>query len=188
MGRRARRRAGAGAGTAERAGGASAGGARPEGPAAAGSGARDDAPADRAARTAAKNAAARARLVPLREGERPRAVTVAAFVVLALALVNAGSYVVGVELTGGGRPPLLPMLLYTALLLVAAWGLWRARYWAVLGTQAVLVLTILQWSLLLIKAENVLGVVIAVAIIVGAATLFWFLIKAMARIQMPVRR
>ncbi len=145
-------------------------------------------PRDRAARSEAKDAAARAKLEPLREGERPRAVTVAALVVLAVALVNVGSYIAGVQITGGGRPPLLPLLVFTALLLVAVYGLWRARYWAVLGTQALLVLWILVWALLLVKAENVLGAVISLAIIAGAGTLFWFLIRAMARIQMPTRR
>ena len=178
MGRRTRRRAAEGAsdgGAQARAGG------EPPPEAAA------DASAPRS-RSEAKNAAARARLAPLREGERPRAVTVAFFVVLALAVVNAGSYLTGVELSQGGRPPLVPLLLYTVLLLATAWGLWRARYWAVLGTEAVLALTILQWSLLLIKAENAVGVIIAVAIIAGAGGLFWFLIKAMARIQLPSRR
>lgn len=146
------------------------------------------APTTRASRTEAKNAAARAALVPLAEGERPRAVTVAAVVVVAVAIVNAGSYLVGVPITGGGRPPLLPLLLFTALLGVTAWGLWRARYWAVLGTQALLVLWILVWSLLLVKSENLVGVIISLAIIAGAGTLFWFLIRAMARIQMPRRR
>ena len=69
-----------------------------------------------------------------------------------------------------------------------AWGLWRARYWAVLGLQTMLVFLIIVWSFLLLKAANVLAVVISVAVIAAGATLFWFLIKAMARIQMPDRR
>ena len=69
----------------------------------------------------------------------------------------------------------------------AAWGCWNARYWAVLGMQALLGLGILIFSLLLVKAESLLAVVIALVVIVAAGTLFWFLVKSMARIQMPER-
>ena len=72
-------------------------------------------------------------------------------------------------------------------MLAAAVGCFRMRYWAVLGMQALLALTILLFSLLLIRAESVLAVVIGVAVIGGAGTLFWFLVKSMARIQMPER-
>ena len=44
------------------------------------------------------------------------------------------------------------------------------------------------WSLLLMKAESVLGALLALAVIAAAGTMFWFLVKAMARIQMPDRR
>ncbi len=177
MGRRARRRA-----ADEAPGTSSASSAAP----ATATGA--DAPSSRAARTEAKNAAARAELVPLAEGERPRAVTVAFFVVLALATLNIVTYLAGVQLTGGGPPPLPPLLAYTFLLLVTAYGLWRARYWAVLGTEAVLVLWIVISSLLLVTVTNALVAAVTVLLIAGAGALFWFLIKAMARIQMPTRR
>ena len=67
-------------------------------------------------------------------------------------------------------------------------GLWRARYWAVLGFQTLLALLIVIWSLLLVKAESVLGALLATAIVALAGTMFWFLVKALARIQMPDRR
>jgi len=66
--------------------------------------------------------------------------------------------------------------------------MWRARYWAVLGFQALLALLILVWSLFLVRAESLLGVLVAIAVIGLAGTLFWFLVKALARIQMPERR
>lgn len=173
MGRRARRRA------AENA-------PRPaSSPAPAGGG---DASPSRASRTEAKNAAARAELAPLAEGERPRVVTVAFFVVLAQAALNVATYLAGVQLAAGGPPPLLPLVAYTFLLLVTAYGLWRARYWAVLGTEALLVLSILVLSLWLITTTNAFVGAVIVLLIVGAGTLFWFLIKAMARIQMPTHR
>ena len=57
-----------------------------------------------------------------------------------------------------------------------------------LGFQTLLALLIVVWSLLLVKAETALGAVLAVGIIALAGTMFWFLVKALARIQMPDSR
>ena len=65
--------------------------------------------------------------------------------------------------------------------------MWRARYWAVLGMQTLLLLTILLAALALTGAGDVCAVVLLVVIVAAAGTLFWFLVKAMARIQMPER-
>ena len=65
--------------------------------------------------------------------------------------------------------------------------MWRARYWAVLGFQALLAITIVLGCLALLTAVNVAAVVARVAIIGLAGTLFWFLVKALARLQMPTR-
>jgi len=138
------------------------------------------------ARSRARDEAARDALVPLEPGERPTAVTVAAVVAAVVGLVNFGSYLAGVEVRGE-RPSLVGILLFTGLMLAAAWGAWKVRYWAVLGIQALLGLTILIFSLLAVKFGDVLELVIAVAIIAAAGTLFWFLVKSMARIQMPER-
>ena len=66
-------------------------------------------------------------------------------------------------------------------------GMWRARYWAVLGMQALLAITAILSSLALMVAANVWAVLLALALIASSGTLFWFLVKAMARIQMPER-
>jgi hypothetical protein len=89
---------------------------------------------------------------------------------------------------GGTRPPFASVALQAVLMLVAAWGMWRARYWAVLGFQAILGILILIFALLATTASNLLGVLVPLTIIIAAGTLFWFLVKAMARIQMPSRR
>ena len=68
-----------------------------------------------------------------------------------------------------------------------AWGMWRARYWAVLGMQTLLGLTVLLAAIGLVTAVNVSAALLLGVIIVAAGTLFWFLVKAMARIQMPER-
>jgi hypothetical protein len=75
------------------------------------------------------------------------------------------------------------------LLAVAAVGMWRIRYWAVLGFQVLLALTLVNAILFLIlRADAALDVMIGLLIVAVAGTLFWFLIRALARIQMPQRR
>ena len=83
--------------------------------------------------------------MPLAAGERPAAVTVAAIVALLLGLSNFVMYVAGVEVRG--QEPNAGVLLFGALMLAAAWGMWKVRYWAVLGLQALLALIILVFSL-----------------------------------------
>jgi hypothetical protein len=133
-----------------------------------------------------RNEEARAALVPLEPGERPGAVTVGAAVAAGLGLLNLGLYAAGLEIDGE-RPQIVGVLGFSALMLTAAWGMWKARYWAVLGMQALLGLLIVILSLVLVTARDVWGVVVLLAIIIPAGTLFWFMVKAMARIQMPTR-
>ena len=78
-------------------------------------------------------------------------------------------------------------LLVAGLLFVVAWGMWRARYWAVLGMQTLLALTLIASALALVTASSAGGAILLVAILAAAGTLFWFMVKAMARIQMPER-
>jgi hypothetical protein len=140
----------------------------------------------RESRSEAKNAAVRAQLEPLEPGERPRAVTIGAVVTLLTGAANLISYLAGVEI-GGKRPAAIGILVFTGLMLAMAYGLWKARYWAVLGLEALLGLLIVIMSLFLLRAENVKSALIALAIIVPSGVLFWFNVRAMARIQMPQR-
>jgi hypothetical protein len=133
-----------------------------------------------------RNAALRAELEPLAEGERPLAVTIGAIVAAALALANLIAYVAGMKVNGE-RPALGGIVVYEGLLLAAAYGMWRARYWAVLGFEFMLGFLIVILALLLVRASNVLGVVVVLAIGLPASWLFWKLIRSMARIQMPER-
>ncbi len=134
----------------------------------------------------AKDEAARAALVPLAPGERPTAVTVAGVVVALLGLINLISYLAGQEVQGK-RPSAVGIALFTAVMALAAYGCFRARYWAVLGVQAILGLLIVLFSLLLVGASTVVTGLICLAVITSSGALFWYLIKAMARIQMPER-
>ena len=138
-------------------------------------------------RSEAKNQAVRESLVPLREGERPLAVTIGAIVAFLLAIGNLAAYSAGLDI-GGERPPFVVVAGQGVVMLVAAWGMWRARYWAVLGMQALLGILIVIVAITGLLAENLLGVLVVIGIIVPAGALFWFLVKAMARIQMPERR
>ena len=80
-----------------------------------------------------------------------------------------------------------PTILWSVILLVVAWGMWRSRYWAVLGMQTLLGITLILASLSLITANSIGSLLILVVILAAAGALFWFLVKAMARIQMPER-
>jgi hypothetical protein len=142
------------------------------------------------ARSRAKNDAARAALEPLAPGERPTAVTVGAIVAALLAIANLVAVVAGWDGAAGQddrAQALAGSILVAGLLFVVAWGMWHSRYWAVLGMQTLLALTLIASSLALVTASSVWGAVLLVAILAAAGTLFWFMVKAMARIQMPER-
>ena len=174
MGRRSRKRA---AGTPAKA---------TEKPAAA----REPEPSERSLRSPKRrsseerNAAVRAALEPLAPGERPPAVTVAAIVAALLALANLVAYLAGIEIDGE-RPALTGIVVYEALLIAAAVGMWRAQYWAVLGFEFMLGFLLVILALLLVRASNLLAVVVVLAIGIPAGWLFWKLVRSMARIQMP---
>jgi hypothetical protein len=88
----------------------------------------------------------------------------------------------------GERPAVGAVLLQSGLMLVAAWGMWRARYWAVLGMEVILGFVIVVFAVLAVTARDVAAVLISIAVVAAAGALFYVLIKAMARLQMPERR
>ena len=150
-----------------------------------------------AARTEAKNEAAREQLEPLAPGQRPTVVTVAAVISALIALSAIVGYLAGVKVTRIGSDgieqgehrradPLGPRRRRPDG--DDGVGMWRARYWAVLGFQALLVIVLVAASLGLVQATSWLQAAGTTLLIVGAAALFYFMIKAMARIQMPERR
>jgi hypothetical protein len=141
------------------------------------------------ARGRAKDEEVRRSLKPLAPGERPTAVTVAAVAAVVLAVANVVAIGVGWDgITGSDRGQAVAgSLLVTVLLCVMAYGMWRARYWAVLGMQTLLAITVIFASLGLVTATSAGAAVLLTAMILAGGTLFWFLVKAMARIQMPER-
>jgi hypothetical protein len=142
------------------------------------------------ARGRAKDEAARAALKPLAPGERPTAVTVGAIAAALLAAANLIAVIAGWDGAAGSDDrarAIAGSLLVTGLLCVVAYGMWQAKYWAVLGMQTLLALTVIAAALGLVTAENAGAMIVLVAIIAAAGTLFWFMVKAMARIQIPER-
>ena len=137
------------------------------------------------ARQRARDDQARAKLKPLRPGERPRAVTVGAIVALVAALANLVALLVGYESDESNK--VIGSLLPVPILLLVAWGMWKSKYWAVLGMQTLLALTIIGTALAGIQAQNLRAALVVVGVLVPSTVLFWFLVKAMARIQMPER-
>jgi hypothetical protein len=135
-----------------------------------------------------RNQAARESLEPLDKGERPLVVSIGAVVAGLVALSILIGYLAGTEVSG--EKPKLAQALAPALLMGAmSWGMWRARYWAVLGFQLVLVFLIFSAFFgLLVQAATVTQVAATLALLSVAGAFFFFMVKAMARIQMPTRR
>jgi len=137
-------------------------------------------------RSEARNAAVRATLEPLKPGERPWSLKIATAIAVLIgggdlvAVIVNGSFKVGGAHAGAGG-----VIVFSALMLVCAVGMWQLRYWAVLGFQAILAFVILFFSLLGLRAANLLAVVASVIVVGGGGWLFYKLVRVLSRIQMP---
>jgi hypothetical protein len=138
------------------------------------------------ARAEQRNAAVRAELEPLGPGERPGPLVAAAVVAALLGAANLVALLAGLDVEGE-EPSAIGVLAFCAVMFLAAVGLWQRRYWAVLGFEALLGIIVVFFSLFLLRASNVLAVVVCVPIICGAAWLFWKLVRVMGRLQAPQR-
>lgn len=140
------------------------------------------------ARAEERNREARQALEPLASGERPLVVSVGAVVSALIAASIAVSYLAGVEVEGE-KPRFVQALAPALLMGIMAWGMWRARYWAVLGFQLLLVFLIFSAVFgLAVQASNLVQVAGTLGLLAVAGAFFYFMVKAMARIQMPTRR
>jgi hypothetical protein len=133
-----------------------------------------------------RNAAVRETLEPLEPGERPLALKIAVALAVLIgggdlvAVIVAGQFKVAGAHTGAGG-----VILFSVLMLVCAVGMWQKRYWAVLGFQAILAFVILFFSLLGLRAANLLAVAASVLVVGGGGWLFYRLVRVLSRIQMP---
>ncbi len=124
----------------------------------------------------------RATLEPLGEDERPPAllVAIAIAVLLALGVVVGALTVHGLSSHGGS---LAGGVFLACVLALLAGGMYRRRYWAVLGFEALLAFQILVTSLALVVASTLLAAGLCLVSIVLAGWLFWKLVRVMGRIQ-----
>jgi hypothetical protein len=135
-------------------------------------------------RTEQRNAAVRATLQPLGPDERPWAVTVSAGLAAASGIGNLIAWIAGAKIAGK-HPAAGGIIVFSVLMLVCAAGLWRLRYWAVLGFMALLAIIAALFALLMTEASNALGFLVPPVIIAGTGYLFWKLVRVLSRIQMP---
>jgi len=121
-------------------------------------------------------------LLPLAEDERPVALRVAIAVAALLAVgVIVGALSVSDLSSHGGS---LPGAIFLAgILALLAGGMYRRRYWAVLGFEALLAFQILVTSLALIVAATIIAAAGCLIAILLAGWLFWKLVRVMGRIQ-----
>ncbi|GIK78577.1 MAG: hypothetical protein BroJett022_22670 [Actinomycetes bacterium] len=141
-------------------------------------------------RSELKDRQARERLEPLTDGERPLVVTIGAAVSLLIAASILIAWLAGVEVRVGGsdverEPNLFQVIPPAILFAVMGVGMLGARYWAVLGFQAIMAIIMVGAAITLVAAATILQAVSLVLVLAIAATLFWFTVKALARIQMP---
>jgi hypothetical protein len=129
----------------------------------------------------------RAALEPLRGDERPPAllVAIAVCVLLALAVIVGVASIHNLSQRGGSLPG---GVFLAVVLLLLAQGMYRRRYWAVLGFEALLAFQILVTSLALIVASTLLAAATCLVSIGLGGWLFWKLIRVMGRIQAQDRR
>jgi hypothetical protein len=130
----------------------------------------------------ARDEQARAALTPLAPGERPPALLVA---VAVSALLAAGILVGGLTIHdlarhGGSLPGAIFLATVLALL---ALGMYRRRYLAVLGFEALLTFQIIVTSLALVVASTLTAAGACLLAIGLGGWLFWKLVRVMGRIQ-----
>ena len=133
-----------------------------------------------------RNQQVRDSLEPLAPGEVPGVVKVSAGIAAFFGVLNLVLLLAGVEVQDRD-PPVGGTVLFAVVMFVAAAFMWRGAYWAVLGFQALLAITVLAAFLGLVRASNAAAVILCVAIVGLGGWLFVKLVRALARLQMPER-
>jgi hypothetical protein len=130
----------------------------------------------------AREEAARRSLEPLAPGERPVAllIAIALSTLLAVAVVVGALSVHDLSRHGGSAPGAIVIAI---VLGACALGMWRGRYWAVLGFEALLAFQVVVTSLALVVASTIPAALACTAAIGLGGWLFWKLVRVMGRIQ-----
>lgn len=132
------------------------------------------------ARAEEKNQATREALEPLQPGERPGILVAAVVWIVVIAVVMTYNAIASNGLSNGSRVGNGVMVV---LIAVAAFGTWRLEYWAILGTQTLLALTLVSLVLAAMVVTNLWLVLLAVVGALVSGYLFYKMVKVMARVQ-----
>jgi hypothetical protein len=135
-------------------------------------------------RSQRREAQLRAGLIPLGPGEHPGVIVAATIIAALVGVGQLIAFLAGLKIHGK-TPAAGGTLLFCALLIACAVGMWRLWYGAVLGFMALLAIVATLFSLYLIEASNLLGLFVALAVIGGSGYLFFKLVRVLSRIQMP---
>ncbi len=135
-------------------------------------------------RSQRRDAEIRAGLVPIGAGERPGAIVAGTIISGLIGVGQLIAFFAGLKIHGKS-PAAVGTIGFCVLMIVCAAGMWRLWYGAVLGFMALLAIVATLFSLYLIEASNVLGLVIALAVVGGSGYLFFRLVRVLSRIQMP---
>ncbi|WP_249011333.1 hypothetical protein [Conexibacter sp. DBS9H8] len=138
-----------------------------------------------AARAEARNAEARARIVPLGRGEQPWPLRIAIGLALVFSLGTLVLMVAGVKVDH--RSPSASWILYVVVMFACAVGMWKHWFQAVLAFMCLLAIALVILSALLLRFSNLLGLIVPLVLITLGGTLFWKLVGVLGRIQMPQR-
>ena len=137
-------------------------------------------------RSELRNAEVRAALRPLEPGERPWPLSVSAAVCVILALANLVLFFAGTKPhVGGAQPKLGEIIVFSGLMLLCAGGMWRLRYWAVLGFMTLLAIGLLGFSLALISVSNLCWGLVCAVVDRGRRVPVLKLVRVLSRLQMP---
>ena len=141
-------------------------------------------PPPRESRSEARNAEIRDTLRPYAPGERPRVVVVSAALAALAALFEIAAWIAALH-PDGQHPAVSGVIVFCAIFLACAIGLWRMWSGAVLGFMCVLAIIAVYFTFFLLRASNPLGFVISIAFILLPGYLFFKLVRVLSRLQVP---
>jgi hypothetical protein len=101
-------------------------------------------------------------------------------------IVNLILYAAGATIAGKHPAP-TTIYVFSGVMLACSYGMWRLWYQAVLAFMALLAIVIVLFSLFLVEASNLLGLLVPPLFIAVGSLLFWKLIRVLGRLQVPAR-
>jgi hypothetical protein len=141
-------------------------------------------PPPRESRSEVRNAEIRDTLRPYEPGERPGVVIVSAALAALAALFEIAAWIARLH-PDGQHPAVGGVIVFCAIFLACAIGLWRMWSGAVLGFMCVLAIIAVYFTFFLLRASNPLGFIISIAFIVLPGYLFFKLVRVLSRLQVP---